>query len=119
VKDRQEKSDSLVTIKTKQKLTYDQAKALAQDRFEEVQKYKILTKDMETKKIDIPDWQAKYPKEGAGSDNLFGIYNVYFNQGQSHKVLSFDNIKQLQLFEFLNSTLETKGVKISIPISGV
>ena len=117
VKDRQEKSDSLITTKVKQKLTYDEAIALVKDRFEEVRKFKILLNGMQTRKFEIPEWKAKYPKDGAGSENLFGIYNVYFQQGNSQKILSFDNPSQLKLFEFLNKEIEFKGNKIALPIS--
>ena len=43
--------------------------------------------------------------------------NVYFQQGNSQKILSFDNPSQLKLFEFLNKEIEFKGNKIALPIS--
>jgi hypothetical protein len=117
VKDRQEKSDSLITTKVKKKLSYDEAVALVKDRFAEIRKFKKLLNGLDTRKFEIPEWKAKYPKDEVGSDNLFGIYNVYFQQGNSQKVLSFDNPSQLNLFRFLNKKIEVKGVKILLPVS--
>ena len=117
VKDRQEKSESLVTSKSKQRLTYDDALALIKDRFSEVTKYREHIKGLDTHKFDVPEWKALYPKGGAGSENLFGIYNVFFVQGKSKKTLSFENVQQMELFKFLNSDLEVKGTKIYLPKS--
>lgn len=117
VKDRQEKSESLVTTKTKQKLSYEESLLLITDRFSEVRSYKSMIKDMKTRRIDIPDWKAKYPKDGAGTENLFGLYNVYFHQGNNTKELSFENLSQLELFKFINTGIEIKGMKIDIPVS--
>ncbi|MBI5218212.1 MAG: SAM-dependent DNA methyltransferase [Bacteroidia bacterium] len=115
VQDRKEKSESLNTSKTKQKLSYDDALKLIQDRFGEIHKYKDLVKNLNCTQYNIPEWKAKYPKEGVGAENLFGIYNVYFTEGTRQKSLSFENVQQLKLFEFLNFTLDVKGVKIDIP----
>lgn len=117
VKDRQEKSESLVTSKSKQRLTYDDALQLIKDRFSEVTKYSELIKGLDTHRFDIPEWKAAFPKGGAGSENLFGLYNVYFVQGNIKKSLSFDNMQQMELFKFLNSELEVKGTKILLPKS--
>ncbi|MDQ2718194.1 MAG: N-6 DNA methylase [Bacteroidota bacterium] len=117
VKDRQEKSESLVTSKSKGRLNYDDALALIKDRFSEVIKYNELIKGFDTYKFDIPEWKAMYPKGGVGSENLFGIYNVFFVQGDKKKSLSFENIQQLELFKFFNSELEVKGIKLSLPKS--
>lgn len=115
VSERQTKSASLTTTKSKQKLGYDDAFALIEDRFSEVRKYKELIKGLNLQKMSIPDAKAIYPKEGIGSENLFGIYNVYFHEGKAQKTLSFESPQQLELFEFLNNDLELKNVDVQIP----
>jgi hypothetical protein len=117
VKDRQEKSESVITSKSKQRLTYDQAVSLINDRFPEISKYKDIIKNYSTRVIEIPNWKAIYSKEASNSDNLFGIYDVYFQQGNSQRTLTFDNFNQVTLFKYLNSELEVKGIKIDLPIS--
>ncbi|MFL5763896.1 MAG: class I SAM-dependent DNA methyltransferase [Bacteroidia bacterium] len=115
VRDRQDKSASLTTTKSKQKLGYDDAIALVSDRFSDIKRYREIIKGMEVQKLSIPDAKAIYPKGGVGSENLFGIYNVYFNDGKKQKSLSFDSPQQLELFEFLNNELEIKNTDITLP----
>jgi type I restriction enzyme M protein len=115
IRDREEKAESLSLAKSKQKLSYDEIYRIIKDRFPEIRRYKELVKDHQTQNFDVPDGDAKYPKEGVGKENLFGLYNVFFNQGKRQKMLTFDNPKQLELFEFLNRVLETKKMKLEIP----
>jgi hypothetical protein len=115
VSDRQAKSESLVTSKFKQRLTYDEALELIKDRFSEVTKYKDVINGMSTRKCDIPEMRAIYPKRGIGTENLFGIYEIFFLD--TKKKLSFENVQQLELFRFLNSTLEVKGIPVLLPNS--
>ncbi len=115
VSDRKEKSESLNTSKVKKKLTYDEALQLVKERFSEVKKYKDLIKNMDCNKFFIPEWKAKYPKDSFGSMNLFESYNVYFTEGNKQKILSFSNSAQQMLFEFLNVSLDVKGIKIDLP----
>jgi tRNA1(Val) A37 N6-methylase TrmN6 len=117
VKERSEKSQSLTTTKSKQKLSYDDAVLVISERYSEVHKYKDLIKGKDVQKMSIPDAKAIYPKEGIGTENLFGIYNVYFNDGKSQKTLSFESPQQLELFEFLNNSLELKNIDVQIPKS--
>ena len=117
IQDRKEKSESLNGSKTKQKLSAEDTLKLIKDRFSEINKYKDLIIGMKCIKYAIPEWKAKYPKEGVGNENLFNHYNVYFVEGSVQKQLSFNNIQQLMLFQFLNSTLDIKGVKINLPES--
>jgi len=114
---RKEKSQSLNGSKTKQKLSGEDALRLIKDRFTEINKYKDLISKIKCNKYTIPDWKAKYPKGGFGNENLFNHYNVYFVEGNVQKQLSFYNIQQVTLFQFLNSTLDIKGIKINIPES--
>lgn len=115
VKERKEKSDSLVTKKTKGKLSLEDATKLIHERFSEITKYKSLVEGAKTRLISISEWDAKYPKDGFGTDNLFGYYDVYFNMGNKQQKLSFSNAAQLNLFRFLNEKLEVKGQKIKLP----
>ena len=117
IQDRKEKSESLNGSKTKQKLSAEDTLKLIKDRFSEINKYKDLIIGLKCIKYAIPEWKAKYPKEGVGNENLFNHYNVYFVEGSVQKQLSFNNIQQLMLFQFLNSTLDIKGVKINLPES--
>ena len=114
VKDRAEKSASMKTSKTKQKLTYDETLKLIKDRFNDVRKYKELVKGTDTRKIKIPKWKAKYPKD-LYSENIFGLYNVYFTEGNRSKKITFDSLKQLQLFKFLNDDLDLKNGQLLLP----
>ena len=115
VQDRKDKSDSLITKKTKGKLSDADSTKLIQERFSEIRSYDSLIEGENTRSITIPDWEAKYPKEGLGMDNLFGHYDVYFKQGNKQQKLSFRNQKQLNLFRFLNETIDLKGQKIKLP----
>lgn len=115
VKDRQIKSDSLVTTKAKVKLSYDASLKLIKERFE-ITPFRNWIKNINVRRIQIPDGKASYPKDGIGTENLFGTYNVFFLEGKKQINISFDNQKQLELFQFLNSTLEIKKVRISLPV---
>lgn len=115
VKNRQEKSESVVLVKTKQKLTYEESLQLIRNRIPEVKPYKKLISNLETQKYIIPDWKAVYPKNVIGTDNLFALYNVYFIQGNKKKELSFSSSQQLELFHFLNSELDVKDTTIHLP----
>ncbi len=117
IQDRKEKSESLNGSKTKQKLNAEDTLKLIKDRFSEINKYKELIIGLKCIKYAIPEWKAKYPKGGVGNENLFNHYNVYFVEGNVQKQLSFNNIQQLMLFQFLNSTLDIKGIKINLPES--
>jgi hypothetical protein len=116
VKDREEKAESLTLSKSKQKLDYEDSLQLIQDRFPEVIRYKKLINGTKVQRFDIPEWNAKYPKGGIGSENLFGIYNVYFVDGKAQKILSFNSINQINLFEFFNKTLDIKNTKLDLPV---
>lgn len=115
VSDRQQKSKSLTTTKVRAKLTYEDALILIKERFSDVTKYKDLIKNVEKLKITIPDGKVTYPKDGIGSENLFGLYNIYFTEGAKSRSISFENPQQLELFEFVNKVLELKNIKLSIP----
>ena len=115
VKDRAEKSASMKTTKTKQKLTYDETLKLIKDRFSDIRKYKELIKGTETRKIKIPKWKAKYPKD-LQSEDLFGLYSVSFVEGNKSKKITFDSLEQLRLFKFLNEDLDLKDKQLLLPI---
>lgn len=115
VQDRKEKSNSLVTKKSKGQLTNEDATELIRERFSEIRNYTSLIEKVKTRSIAIPDWDAKYPKGGLGTDNLFGHYDVYFKQGNKQQKLSFTNPVQMDLFRFLNETIDLKGQKINLP----
>ena len=109
------KTDSMVTKKSKGKLSSIDATSLIRERFSELSRYDILIDGIPTRTVSIPEWDAKYPKGAVGADNLFGHYNVYFKQGNTQQTLSFTSPDQLKLFEFLNRTLEVKKRKVAIP----
>lgn len=115
VQDRKEKSDSLVTKKSKGQLTNEDATELIRERFSEIRNYASLIENVKTRTINIPDWDAKYPKGGLGMDNLFGNYDVYFKQGNKQQKLSFTSQMQMNLFRFLNEIIDLKGQKINLP----
>jgi len=115
IQDRKEKSNSLVTKKSKGKLSDEDAIQLIRERFSEIRNYESLIDGEKTRIVAIPDWDAKYPKGEDVTDNLFGQYNVYFKQGNKQQTLSFTSPMQLNLFRFLNKTVDLKGQKINLP----
>jgi len=116
VSGRTEKSASVKNSKSKMKINYEDTLKFIQERFPEITKYKELIKDIPVKEYKIPEWKAKYLKNDLGNNNnLFGVYNVYFQQGDQQQKLSFSNPQQIMLFEFLNSTLDIKNINILIP----
>ncbi len=114
VKERQDKSESITTKKTKTKLSYDDSFKFIKDRFGEIKSYKSLLSGIQTKTVKIPDWTAKYPTN-INTENLFADYSVYFEKANKQIRLTFENPQQILLFKFLNETLEIKGVQIEIP----
>lgn len=117
VKERQDKSASLTTSKSKQKLNYEDSLRLIKERFSEIRKYKNLVKNTETIEFEVPFERVEYPKNGMGSDNLFGDYKIYFVKDGKEKSISFLSPQQLDLFEFFNKTLEVKGKGLKLPKS--
>jgi len=115
INDRKIKSSSVVTKKTKGSLNNEDATELIRERFSEIRTYDSLTENIKTRIVNIPDWEAKYPKGGLGTDNLFGHYDVYFKLGNKQMKLSFSNLNQMYLFRFLNETIDLKGQKINLP----
>lgn len=109
VKKRQEKSDSIRTSKTKQKITYNEALMLVKDRFATVLKYNNLTAGMSMSEIKIPeDIEFLYTQIKAGS-----------TAKNKKKVIStvFTNQQQAELIDFFCRTLEIKNTQIPIPIN--
>lgn len=115
ISDRKIKSSSVVSKKTKGALNNEDATALIRERFSEVRTYNSLINNVKTRSVKIPDWEAVYPKGGIGTDNLFGLYDVYFKLGTKQMKLSFSNLNQLFLFRFLNESIDLKGQQISLP----
>ncbi|NVN95313.1 MAG: SAM-dependent DNA methyltransferase [Bacteroidetes bacterium] len=115
IQDRKEKSSSVITKKSKGKLSDEDAIQLISERFSEIRSYASLIEREKTRSISIPDWDAKYAKANIGMDNLFGHYDVYFKQGNNQQKLSFTSKIQLNLFRFLNETIDIKGQKINLP----
>ena len=115
IQDRKERSDSLVTKKSKGQLSNEDATELIRERFSEIRSYYSLIEKTETRSIDIPEWDSKYPKGSFGTGNLFGHFDVYFKLGNQQTKLSFSNLKQMYLFRFLNETMDLKGININLP----
>ena len=86
------------------------------ERFSEIPKYIDLIKDIQKRSIKIPKWQAQYPKD-IYSENLFGIYNVQYTEGDKVKSISLDSTEQLQLLKFLNIDLDISGITIQLPMN--
>lgn len=115
VKERQDKSASLTTSKSKQKLSYEDSLKLIKERFSEIRKYKNLAKNLDFVEFEFPFEKVEYPKNGIGSDNLFGEYKIYFIKDGKEKSISLLSAQQLALFEFFNKILEIKGKKLRLP----
>ena len=112
VKQRSLKSDSVQTSKTKQKVDYATSLRLVADRFEDINKYKILMKGVPDREFTIPNLEPKFPKDVSGGDsNLFASYKVKFRDANKETTVIFDNNSQILLFKFLHDELEIKGTK--------
>lgn len=116
VRERQEKSDSLKTSKSKQKLKYEDAVELVKERYPEVRTYKSLIKGVKVSKFLIPEGKGNYPKNGVGDRNLFGAYILAFSEGKSTEPLEFSSPEQFELFEFLNRTIGIKNQPLHLPV---
>ena len=117
VQERTEKSNSVKTVKIKQKLTYEEAIAFMSDRFADLTKYNTFLKGKEVKIINIPLQKAKYPKDEGTMLSIFQDFNVYFPEGNKQMIIKFENAAQIKLFRFFNETLEYRGKQIRIPAS--
>jgi type I restriction enzyme M protein len=116
VQDRSDKSDSVITTKSKAKLNYDDSLKFIKERFPEVRNFMEQMSGKQTQKFTIPEWKAKFPKSES-SGFLFDItYKVFFKQGNTQITLEFKNKPQLQLFEWLYNAIDLKGREIHLPI---
>lgn len=116
VKNRQLHSESLVTVKAKQKPDYETSLKLIQERFPEVHSYSSFIQNIGTEEFNIPNLPAKFPKDiKSGDSNFFNTYNVYFTEGSKQIAVSFKSSSQLKLFRFFYEELELKGAKILLP----
>ncbi|MDQ7818908.1 MAG: N-6 DNA methylase [Melioribacteraceae bacterium] len=117
VKNRQLHSESLETVKSKQKPDYQTSLKLIQERFPEIHSYYSLIENKNTAEFNIPNLPAKFPKDShAGESNFFNTYNVYFKEGNKQISVNFKNGSQLKLFRFFYEQLELKGTKILLPM---
>ncbi|MGD8305980.1 MAG: hypothetical protein PVF17_04945, partial [Ignavibacteria bacterium] len=118
VLDRKNKSESLDTSKTKQKIDYETSLRLVADRFEEINKYTEFIKRVPLREFTIPNVEPLFPKNLSGGDsNLFASYKVRFKEGNKETIIDFDNNSQILLFKFFYVKLEIKGTKIILPRS--
>lgn len=118
VKQRSLKSSSVQTTKAKQKIDYETSLRLVADRFEELNKYIELMKDVPAREFTIPNVEPLFPKNLSGGDsNLFASYKVRFKEGNKETTIDFDNNSQILLFKFFYEKLEIIGTKISLPRS--
>jgi len=116
VSKRQTHSDSVTTIKKKQKPDYETSLKLIKERFPEVRSYTSIIQNKETVDINIPNLPAKFPKDiKSGDSNFFSTYYVNFIEGNKQIALSFKSSSQLKLFRFFFEELELKGTKILLP----
>jgi hypothetical protein len=120
VSSRQEKSDSLRTVKNKSKLNYEDIIKLTQERFNEIRKYDELVSACKTKEIKSYNLKAKFP------DNLHSTNGNFFEQkfyvyfildAKTKYSIILDNNEQVKLFEFLVNTIEIREKNIKIPIN--
>jgi hypothetical protein len=116
VKNRQLHSESLVTVKSKQKPDFQTSLSLIRERFPEISSYTSLIENIMVEDFAIPNLPAKFPKnKDAGEINLFDTYNVYFVEGNKQTTVAFKNGSQLKLFRFFYEELEIKGNNLSLP----
>ncbi|MFH1197899.1 MAG: N-6 DNA methylase [bacterium] len=118
VKKRQLHSESLETVKKKQKPDYQTSLKLIQERFPEVRSYPSLIENIETEEFEIPNLPARFPLNiKDGESNFFNTYFVYFIEGYKQIAVNFRDGSQLKLFRFFYSELELKGAKILLPVN--
>ena len=107
VQDRKEKSGSVITSKSKGKLSYEDSLKFVKERFPEVQNYMEQLQGIGTAKFVVPEWKAKFQKdETGGLGNLFQSYKVFFKQGNTQKTLDFIHQPQLWIFEWIYNTVD-------------
>ncbi len=119
VKDRQVKSESIKTSKSKNKLNHSDALKFIKERFDDIRKYDVLIHSMVCKEFRSYNLKVKFPPNyKSHTDNFFDekLY-VYFIEDNSKRYpLIFDNVWQVMLFEFLVRTIEIKEMIINIPV---
>ncbi len=116
VQDRKEKSDSVITSKSKGKLSYEDSLKFVKERFPEVQNYMEQLQGISTAKFVVPEWKAKFSKhETGGMGNLFQSYKVFFKQGNTQKTLDFTHQPQLWIFEWIYNAVDIKGREVYLP----
>lgn len=113
---RNEKANSVTTVKSKEKPDYETSLKLIQERFPEIRNYNELIKNKTIIQFNIPNLPAKFPKDlKAGDSNLFQSYYVNFKDGNKQIPIGFKNISQLKLFRFFYEELEVKGIPLTLP----
>jgi len=113
---RNEKANSVTTVKSKQKPDYETSLKLIQERFPEIRAYNELIKEKKTNQFIIPNMPAKYPKDlKSGDSNFFQSYYVNFKEGNRQETVSFKNSGQIKLFHFFYEILEVKGTALTLP----
>ena len=113
---RNEKANSVTTVKSKEKPDYETSLKLIEERFPEIHSLKELIKDKALIHFNIPNSPAKFPKDiKAGDSNLFQSYFVNFREGNKQVGVGFKSISQLKLFRFLYEELEIKGTLLTLP----
>ncbi|NJD23011.1 MAG: SAM-dependent DNA methyltransferase [Melioribacter sp.] len=116
VKERELKSGSVTTVKSKQKPDYETSLKLIQERFPEIHIYNDLIKGKATIHFNIPNLPAKFPKDmKTGDGNLFQSYFVIFKDGNKQISVGFKNTSQIKLFRFFYEELEVKGKLLTLP----
>ncbi len=116
VKQRSEKSDSMVTKKVKKKLTHEESVKLIKERFPEIRRYDTLISKIPTSLFTIPNLEPKFLNDTkTGPSNLFNKYPVFFKDNVRQITVNFANPEQVQLYHWLWNTLQVKDTKLKLP----
>ncbi len=114
VKDRQEKSNSVTTSKTKTKLNDEASLDLIERRFDDIRTYEDLILGKETKDIMIPDRRVKIPRHLLAPDvQMFEDFSVIW---EGNLKMAFDHKEQFNLFYFFFDKLKVRDTGISLPV---
>lgn len=115
--EREEKSKSVKTTKTKQIVDYETAVRLAKDRFDAIRNYNQLMKNIETKPYTFYTLPATFPKDLKGGDsNFFGSYKIHFKDNNKTITVNFENNNQIALYQFFYKKLEIKEGTMNLPV---
>ncbi len=119
VRERQIKSDSVNKTKVRKKLDFSGTLELFKERFDNIRSYNQLVENMEYKEYYSHNLKVKFPSNYKlrVNDMFEQKFFVHYIIDENRKyTLSFENIEQLMLFEYLVKKIGVKEKSLKIPV---